>query len=76
MRITRPTPEAQKKVIEDIFFSKAQGIAGDTWYIISKKWFQEYENYVQELGDPPGPIDNQPLITGEDTLRAGAEENR
>jgi hypothetical protein len=78
MRIPRPSAEAQKKAIEDIVFSKSQARAGDTWYIIAKKWFQDWENFVQapDNSDAPGPIDNQLLISDGDTLRSGAEEYR
>lgn len=78
MRIPRPSAEDQKKAIEDIVFSKSQVNAGDTWYIISKKWFQDWENFVQgsDSNDAPGPIDNSPLISADDTLRTGTEENR
>ena len=78
MRIPRPSAEAQKKAIEDIVFAKSHVHAGDTWYIIAKKWFQDWENYVQgpDTGDAPGPIDNQPLLSDGDTLRSGANEYR
>jgi ubiquitin carboxyl-terminal hydrolase 4/11/15 len=78
MRIPRPSTEAQKKTIEDIVFSKAPINAGDTYYIISKKWFRDWESFVQapDSGDAPGPIDNQSLISDGDTLRIAAEEYR
>lgn len=75
---SRPNAEAQKKAIEEIVFNNKPAAAGDTWYLISKKWFQDWESHVQspDTSDAPGPIDNQPLISGEDTLRSGAEEYR
>lgn len=79
MRVPRPSVEEQKKKIEDIVLTKSHVAVGDTWYLISKKWFQEWENYVQgssDDGDAPGPIDNSVLINEDSTLKRGLEEYR
>lgn len=80
MRVPRPSAADQKKAVEDILFSKQEVSAGDTWYIIAKKWFQDWENYVQGStdgdGDAPGPIDNTPLVNNDDSLRRGVDEYR
>jgi len=78
MRVPRPSAADQKKAIEELMFTKQQVVAGDTWYIIAKKWFQDWENYVGsgDEGDAPGPIDNSPLINGDQSLRRGVDEYR
>jgi DUSP domain len=81
MRVNiRPSAEDQKKTLEVVLTKHSHVVAGDTWYIISKKWFQDWENYVQNStgsdGDAPGPIDNSPLINEQNMLLRDVDEYR
>jgi hypothetical protein len=55
-------PEEQKRLIKES--KKDELILGATYYIISSKWYQAWQSYVDEKEESPkpGPIDNAHLI--------------
>lgn len=81
MRLSRPSPEEQKEAIQPLLLKAVQ--EGDTWYLVSKKWLEDWESYVsnrgsrdQSLDDGPGPIDNSFLVDAEHVLLSRVEEGR
>ena len=81
MRLLRPSPEEQKEQVQNVFLNKPVQ-EGDTWYIVSKKWYEEWENYVSSNepgreGSAPGPIDNSSLVdSSDDSLLPQCAEGR
>lgn len=83
MRLSlRPSPEEQKETIQPLLLKAVQ--EGDTWYLVSKKWLEDWESYVSNRGtrdqslddDGPGPIDNTFLVDSERVLLSRVEEGR
>jgi hypothetical protein len=55
----------QKEIVKSEINSKPK--EGETWYVISQKWFEIWKKYVNyddkdEEGGNPGEIENEPLL--------------
>jgi hypothetical protein len=84
-QIEIPSKKEQQSIIRKLEAESSQrGLqAGDTWYIMSAKWWEawklyvEYESGTKFSSDPPGPIDNIALVTPNDhtVLRNNALES-
>ncbi|KAG6372616.1 hypothetical protein JVT61DRAFT_7362 [Boletus reticuloceps] len=37
-------------------------MVGDTWYIVSRRWYRRWENVRHGVADKAGPVDNMPLV--------------
>jgi hypothetical protein len=69
--VERPeTSEKERTIISELDARNRQMVIGDTWYVLSSKWFNEWKDWVKwdqyswkpQSNSPPGSINNKPLL--------------
>eukprot|EP01113_Clastostelium_recurvatum_P027005 TRINITY_DN3249_c0_g1_i3.p1 TRINITY_DN3249_c0_g1~~TRINITY_DN3249_c0_g1_i3.p1 ORF type:complete len:929 (-),score=274.41 TRINITY_DN3249_c0_g1_i3:1131-3872(-) len=81
------TPKQEKEILKKIDNENKPLEEGDTWYILSLRWWKQWKRHVfyDDYFEPnesdytsprPGPIDNEELVEGEENiLRRNMQEN-